>query len=315
MPEKRPEWLYALYFRLRTWKSTVAPAQWPFHRNEPFRPFFIVGSGRCGTTLLRRMLQVSPRIHICPESYVLGQAINLFRKYAHVLNWREMVHLILARYAYRQGAYALNIPLRDLANRLVDIPKEKRSLALIIDSFYRYYGDRMGQTFERWGEKSTTNTFHVPRIFRVFPNAQFIHLLRDGLDVAHSFVQVGLQPDVESAARRWQWTVRLVRRFARAHPEITLELRYEDLVQRPADVLRTTCQFLDIEFDPAMIEATEHTASMGDVPFHRHHANVMKPVFTGSIGKGRRALTSEQKQRLQEMIGPLLEETGYEPAI
>src|SRR5438876_7266314 len=69
----------------------------PLHRNEGFRPFFIVGAPRSGNTLLRRFLTSHPDLSIPPETYVLGSCIKVFRANRH-LSWELLVELMLARF-------------------------------------------------------------------------------------------------------------------------------------------------------------------------------------------------------------------------
>ena len=71
----------------------------PLHDEARYRPFFIIGSGRCGTTLLRAMLQTHPTVHIPPETYSLGQIIQEYPRYSR-LPWDELLRLILTRFEY-----------------------------------------------------------------------------------------------------------------------------------------------------------------------------------------------------------------------
>src|SRR5258708_7019695 len=61
----------------------------PLHGAERHRPFFIVGSGRCGSTLLRAMLEAHPDVHVPPESR-LGPVLGDYRRYSR-LPWNALL--------------------------------------------------------------------------------------------------------------------------------------------------------------------------------------------------------------------------------
>jgi len=68
---------------------------YPLHKDEKISPFFIIGSGRCGTTLMRRILITHPDICIPPETFVLSQWISLYQRYNNT-NWKDLVYRILS---------------------------------------------------------------------------------------------------------------------------------------------------------------------------------------------------------------------------
>lgn len=306
---------YPLYDQLAHLKGMMLGPRYPLHCSESYLPFFIIGSGRCGSTLLRRILQASPELHIPPEIWVLGRAISLFRRNLG-RPWPFLVRTVLAQFEFQPGFEVFGISLRPLANRLMDAPRERRSLALILDSFYRYHGEQSGQSFQCWGDKTPRNTHHMDRLIAVFPDARFIHALRDGVDVVYSvLVKDAGEVSLDYAARRWAARVSAARKFARRYPDSCHEVRYEALVNDPVATVERLCQFLGVRFDVSMIESLEHKRAMPDIDAYDHFENVFRPITATSVGKGRRELTEQQKSRLQGLIGPGLERLGYDPAV
>ncbi|RME39093.1 MAG: sulfotransferase [Planctomycetota bacterium] len=307
-----PAWLmpgYDLLVRAGRWGLT-RPV--PLHRGEGFRPVFLIGSGRSGNTLLRRILQAGRDLHIPPETFVLGRVIRLFLRNRH-LPWDHLVRLVMGWFAFHQAAETFGVPLHPLVQELLEMPREQRSLARMLDAFYRYHGTETKQTFVRWGDKTPYNTFALDWIRRTFPDARFVHVLRDGADVVVSYVRASLQPDVESAARRWVRSVRLARSFARRHPRQCREVRYEDLVTQPEATVESLCRFLDIRYHPEMITRLDHADAMGDVARYEHMKNVARPVTADSIGRGRRTLDAADRARLGKIMNRTLVACGYEP--
>ena len=188
--------LNRIWRALRYMRWPEAP---PLHRDEQFEPFFIVGSGRCGTTLLRRLLMESSEAHIPPENWRLKDVIPCFKRYQWTVEWNDLSRLAVNYFAH-QGEYnpdkTINKwfdgrSLKPLIDELEAIPSEEQSLARLIDHLYRYHGRVRETKVLRWGDKTPLNVWNMNQISEVFPDAKFVHLLRDGTDVAASFIKAG----------------------------------------------------------------------------------------------------------------------------
>jgi hypothetical protein len=285
----------------------------PLARGEDVRPFFIVGSGRSGSTLLRRILLGNPEVHIPPEMVALSESIRVYRR-RRARAWPDLVDATLAAFEAHPGFAELGVSLRPLADELAVAPEETRSLALVLDALYRTHGRARGRAFTRWGDKTPLNAFHLPAITAVFPRAQSVHVLRDGVDAARSYLRAGLQPDLGAAALRWRESVAAVRGFMRKRPGACREIRYEELVAQPSAVVAGLCAFLDLGFDPSMLEARDRAGALADVARHPHLSAVFEPIGVGSIGRGRRDLAPVEAAQLQRLIGADLARLGYPPA-
>lgn len=308
---RRPEYVYRVYdFLVRFW-LWFPWGGYPWQRGEEIRPFFIVGSGRSGNTLLRRILCAHSELYIPPETYVLGRVIRLFRRYRR-LPWSDLVHLILAQFQFHAQFETFEINLGSLTQSLLVLASKRRSLATILDQFYRFHARSKGVDCQRWGDKTPVNVFHLENIYQVFPQAHFIHMVRDGCDVAASYLQAGLYQDVAEAGKRWQLAVETAERFSRRHPEAFLEIRYESLVSAPQETMQQICDFLGIEYEVGMLKSVNHVLMMGDVSRLQHHQQVGQPISAVNIGKGRKTLTISQKQQLAHLINPTLNRLGYE---
>lgn len=310
-----PELVYPMADTVLRLPALLLGRGYPLHRNESIRPFFIVGSGRCGSTLLRRILQGSPQVHIPPETYVLRAVIDRFLRNRD-RSWSDLVHLTLSRFEFHPNFDVFGISLRQLANRIIHSPSDQRTLAFILDSLYRHHGKALGEVFERWGDKTPLNVYCLGRILAVFPEAQFINVIRDGVDVVCSMLRKsGNQQDLAHAALRWKTSISAARKFALRHPGVCHQVRYEDLVKYPHRTTERVCEFLGITFHASMIESLNHGELLRDLSTYAHHANVSKPIVTDSIGKGRRELTREQRIELQRAIGRELAQLAYNPAV
>jgi hypothetical protein len=118
---------------------------------------------------------------------------------------------------------------------------------------YALYAEARGTS--RYGDKTPPFLLHMDRLAALFPEARFIHLVRDGRSVGLSLRDVGFGPrTVAGTAAYWADRVRLGREAGRRlGPDRYLEVRYEDLVDRPEPTLRRVCAFIDLDFRPEML--------------------------------------------------------------
>lgn len=309
--DQLPESAYPLWGIGQSLSSFIFGPRHPIRASELIRPFFIIGSGRSGNTLLRRVLQAHSELHIPPENQALGAAITLYRR-NRALPWPHLVDLVLGTFQFSHGFEAFGVDLRPLAEQLHDAPKRERNLAHLLDELYRFHATAQHKRCLYWGDKTPLNTFNAFKIASVFPGARFIHMLRDGVDVVESYVRSGLISSYEEAARRWLASVDAARLVGRRYPSRFIEVRYEDLVREPDEAVREVCAFLDVEFEPDMISRTEHAKSMGDVLQYDHHAKSLTPISASSVGTGRRVLDSKTLKMLAPVIGAQLRDLGYE---
>ena len=149
----------------------------------------------------------------------------------------------------------------------------------------------------------------------MFPKGQFIHILRDGGDVIPSLLAAKIRPDLASAACRWKTSVNAVQKFIQTHPANCLEIRYETLVQNPEATMKPVFEFLGLSFDAEFLKSQAPASSMRDLSKYDHLSNVLSPISTESIGKGRKKLSAEEKSVAQKIIGADLQKLGYAPLV
>lgn len=263
-------------------------------------PFLIIGSGRSGTTLLRRICSSHPDLVIPPENYSLSSAVSTWRRYGN-LAWKEFIGVFYSTFEYQKDyeTYGLG-SLQELVLEARSWGKERQSVAELVDAFYKHYLGEHKPSAKRWGDKTPLNTMYLPEMNRVFPDAQYIHMTRDPYDVVASYVKAGLSPDVKHAAKRWSVAVNAARKFGDRYANRYLEVAYEELVKSPTETTQKICDFLEVDY----IEGMEHDLNhrLGDVEKHAHHNMVLRKISDESIGRGRREMSKHDIDAINRII-------------
>lgn len=274
-------------------------------------PLFVIGSGRSGNTLVRRVLLASGAIYIPPETFVLGDIIEGWGR-TYLLTWRERVWLFCAhfeRHAFFSTFHLEN--LNDFAKEAIALPPDARTLKTLIETFFLYLARMHGSAAIRWGDKTPFNTFHLPALEAVFPKAKYLWLVRDGRDVALSYVDAGLFDTIEDAANRWVAANRACTALSERHPGVYRQT-YEALVSNPERDFRAICDWAGLPFSPGMLDA--QVAPMGDVEALTHHRNVTRPISAGSVGRWQTHLGAENLSRFPVTFWDMMRQMGYDPA-
>ncbi|MBB6350532.1 sulfotransferase family protein [Nonomuraea muscovyensis] len=273
------------------------------------RPVFVVGCPRSGTTMLQLMLHSHPRIAVPPETRFLIPAYMRRRTFGDM------------RLAQRRRALAewvagdrttkfkeLKIDQDDYVRQAVEGPG---SLGSVLGTTFRMYADRFDKA--RWGDKRPSYVKQVDYLLRMFPDAQFIHLIRDGRDCVSSLKEMPWYTHNSfHAVSTWAEAIDAGVRLRKTMPEDSYyELRYEDLTDDPSTELKKLCLFLEEDFDPAMVSPREAAAVA--VPPHKvWHSNTHGDVTRSRVGSWANRLDAWEISLCEQVLGERLEANGYE---
>lgn len=276
---------------------------------EPRFPFF-VGRGRSGTTLLRSIFNAHPDMAIPYESHFPVTMSLSGRRYedGDTLDTVRFLADLFDHWAFKRW----ELPPAEVVSAFRSESPEELPDALRL--VYRTYAEHHGKT--RFGEKTPSFVLHIGLLAHVFPESRFIHVIRDGRDVALSYLQGGWGPkDLQEAAVYWKRFVERGRRYGeQLGRDRYLEVRYEELVADPERQVRTLCDFIDLDFDDAMLRYFERADVVPDglrPHLARGHQNLKKPPTQG-MRDWRGEMTAEDAALFQVLAGDLLEQLGYE---
>jgi hypothetical protein len=182
-----------------------------------------------------------------------------------------------------------------------------------MDAMMRSWAE--GQGKRRWGEKTPRHVFYWREILDCFPDARLIHLVRDGRDVADSYMKARFGPKTTyMAARQWvAWLkqVEAVRQVVPARQFI--EVRYEDILAEPESELTRICEYLGESFSARMLEFHK-TALSDNVTDVSNRTNLRSPLLSGNTQKWRKEYSQGRLRTFESIARPMLIRHGYETA-
>ena len=271
---------------------------------DPF--LFIVGRGRSGTTLIRSQLDTHPDLAVVNENHAMATLVRKRRSYETARGFDAQA--LVGDIRRNTSFFRLEMTPEDVGRALSEA--SPRSLADAVRAIYRFYAARRGKS--RYADKNPNNVLHVGPIAELFPEARFLHVIRDGRDSTLSYLAASFGPtNVAEAALYWRRFVGHGRREGLAlGPDRYRELRYEDLLADPEKELRAICAFIGLPFDDAMLRYYERAHELID----KDHPNLGRPPTKG-IRDWRREMDPGDVVLFEALAGDLLDELGYERSV
>jgi Sulfotransferase family len=271
------------------------------HRRPP--PLILLGVSRSGTTLLRVVLDRSAGIAIPDESFFVPLLARRHRRRVDPARFVDDLGRIPALRAW-------GLEPADVAPRLDPRLTTGEAIAAVFEAY------AAKERKPRWGDKTPMYMHHLPLLERLFPDAQYVHLIRDGRDAAVSFLRMPegtftrTWAHPESAAEfacLWRIEVEDARELGRrVGPSRYFETRYEELVAEPELAVQAICAFAELPFDASMLDY----AGVVDVSAKPHQQRLLQPPTTG-VRDWRSELDPGDVRAFEAIAGPLLAELGY----
>jgi Sulfotransferase family len=271
-------------------------------------PIFIIGCGRSGTSLLYHTLVSSGGIaEFRTQMNVFDVLAPIYGDFRLLKNRRVMMQKWLSSKAFRlSGLEAKHIEARILA--------ECRSAA----DFQRIVFQEIArvQHVDRWADSTPNNIHHIPQIKRGIPDALFIHIIRDGRNSALSIEKRGWSRpffwerdmSLMAAGLYWKWTILRGRQYARSLGPDYIEVFYEDLVNKPREVLAKLSVFLKQDLDYDRIQR----AAIGAVK--NPSTSFAEELTSGQfdpLNRWKQVMSKQQIRLFESLVGDLLTELNY----
>ncbi len=288
--------------------------------------FFILGNPRSGTTLFRLMLNAHPLVTVPPECGFALWLSEAFGDWSLASSEQEeqvdtVVDAVLGTRKFETWG------VQKEALRKGILTQRPATWSALVRVVYQVYADRVSATPHLLGDKNNYYISHIESLRRLAPQARFLHIVRDGRDVACSYLEVTRSNITSKYSPRLPATIREI--AFEWHRNVTgvLEvlpqdasdrvhhLRYEDLVRFPEASLVRVCAFLGIPFDKGMLDyfERERTSEHASEPteFLQWKSRVVDPPTMDSVGRYIRDLSPSERQEFEEVAGSTLTAFGY----
>lgn len=272
-------------------------------------PVFVVGCPRSGTTMLYHMLLSAGNFAVYrSESNVFSILQPRFGNLRSDRNRRELLRYWLKSYLFESTGLQAG-PISEKIMR--ECQSTGDFLRIVMEETAHLQG------VERWADTTPDHLLYIRQIKREIPNALFVHILRDGRDVALSYVKQGWahplpwdpHEHLSVAGLYWEWIVSSGRAAGRTVGADYYEIRYEDLVKSPRETLRGLGNFLGQELDYDHILRVGIGAVRAPNSSFGGASDAFHPVgrFTGKM-------TPQQLADFETLVGKYLQELGYPAA-
>lgn len=265
--------------------------------HDDFRPVFFVGMNGSGTTMLVDSIGRHPGLYGYPgETKIIPGLVASIEKFGDLQIDKNFLNLWnhISQRLTRTGKAPVPSNWREFP----------RDLATVLDAVFRYFAAKEGKI--RWCEKTPQHVQHIAALHGLFPKAKFVHIIRDGRDCVAS-INRRFYRVPEYSIYRWKHIVREGRKQGALLGDQYLEVRYEAVTEKPDDIMRQICEFLDLPFHEDVLlsrrPSTDTSGNLGEV----------KGGLVPNSGKWRKQFSDEQVVRMESIAGSFLQELGYAP--
>jgi hypothetical protein len=275
-------------------------------KSSPLRPLFVGGCERSGTTMLGAMLGGHSRCICVPETQFIEHLLARDDFDPDAVEPHQTLASIVAHERYR---LLWSLPLDPWA---VDSAELGSTYAEVLSWLVREHGRRQGKSAATlWVDHTPSNFWRGLTMLRMFPEARFIHLVRDGRGVAASLFPLDWGPnDILRAAEYWMARCALgLAAELQLGPDRVLRVRYEDLLASPEATLRAIAAFAGLDYEPVMAQGTGHSPTR----YHeRQHRLVGQPPDQSRADGWQYSLTAREIEIFESVAGEFLETLGYQ---
>ncbi|MFM7163325.1 MAG: sulfotransferase family protein, partial [Planctomycetaceae bacterium] len=261
-------------------------------------PVLLIGHGSSGTSICAGLIRKYCAVAFGNESQFMLRLAKLSKDWGDLSNpaiLKAAVRRMLAERYFQRAAeiYDFHPTLEQITGRV-----RQPTMAGVYHALFELMADHQHTT--RWGDKSPEYMDRLPELGALFPNAQYILVVRDGRDTALSVIPRYFGPNnLITAAEEWGETARHGREFLETIPaDRKLVIRYEDLMTDPVARLREVMGFLQAQpRDPQMLD--------------RAAAQIRSELKAENFDKWKKKMSPRDRETFEAIAGPELKYYGY----
>lgn len=276
--------------------------------------FFIIGRPRSGTTLLQSLFDAHPNVMIPFESPVI---INLYNRYGRISQWNEEMidNMLSDLYSIRKFE---NWPVnREMLRKNLIEAMPGLTFGKMIRIIYVSYKPFFPKAEIRLiGDKNPMYSVFTKKIFNIFPEAKYIHLVRDYRDHILSTKRVKLLlQSTTIIAYRWRKSLKDIEKLKKRQQGSFFLVKYEDFVAEPQDGMKKLSSFLGLEYFPDVFDYYKKIDQI--MPGYNRdaiemfHGNLLKPITSSAVGKWKTEMPERDVRIADYFARGYAEEFGY----
>ncbi len=272
-----------------------------------FRPIFIGGIHRSGTTLLRELLNSHPEICFWPND--LPFFVLYFEEYKNVdLNdLRNLHHLIEEIYNHEfNNIISPGINIEQVLSELQHL--DSVNIMAVIEAFLLAHAKQQG--YSRWGLKNPMLHNYADELFKTYPNAVMVHLVRDPRDCFASTMKKWPHYKLETLLDRWSKSVELAMSNSLKYQGSYFVIKYESLIHNPEPYVRRILDVCELSWHPAMMQMPFWLGTNSS--YTPQTANPSKQIYKSSIGRYINHLSVFEVYVIQKFLQRDMESLKYE---
>lgn len=298
---------------------------------------FVVGYMHSGTTLLLNVIRRNSAVFTTARETKFFDRLGMIRQAYPDLSddrvledfTRFVLHIVNSGYRLGRdptppGSAPILLSADQFEELLSDVARSRQyadTFSIVQDHLARMAGR------SHWLEKTPGHVFHIDRIARAIPDSRFVVAVRDPRDILASkkvrraaiwsdkyreeeraYKSLIKSYDPVWDALSWKAAARAGLAAQQAHPDRVMTIRYEDLVAEPAIVVERLCDFLRLDFEPAMLEISSRNLAGERL---RQSPSSHDGISNDSVQRWRKALVLEEVALCQWLVRTDMERLGY----
>jgi hypothetical protein len=269
--------------------------------NQNIQPIFIMGAPRSGTTMLASMLAAGDGVLALPEMHYIHDLLKEEMLFGEVSK-DDIFERLKKHFMFAD----LRIANNDNEIKTLVKNNTKETIKYILDEYNKKY---VNKKYNYWVEHSPHNYNYYDVMLYHFPNAKFVHILRDGRAVYRSTKETDWgYKDVITGARNWERIVEHCLILGNAHPNNVMRVKYENLTRAPEKYIKLICGFLDIDYQQSMLDAN----GLRKPQFAKYTKSLGKRAHTKSQAIWKDSLKKYEIKHFTAYNKHLLTYLGYE---
>lgn len=260
------------------------------------KPVFIVGMNGSGTTMMLNCLNAHQELYGFPrETLVIPHYVRTLSDYGDLNNARNFEALWNSFRSVSCFSSVNGGAPPELPKNWQDYP---HTLSSVIDATFTYFAQNQGK--RRWCEKTPMHAQHIVALHGLFPQAYFIHMIRDGRSCAASFHRRWSYIP-QRTIYRWKNVIIAARQQAEESGARYLEVFYESLTSDPDTEMRKVCEFLDVPFDNAVLSPSRKPK----------HSGSSAETIVSTTPRWKTHFSKHTVRALESIAGRTLSDLGY----